>query len=157
MLENSPETTSLGFLSTGTMASPRCTVCGSVMLIEPPRIIEGFEIVRARCIKNCRGSDIVQERRPKYFIPIREFGKENWKALAKKDQYAHNTEFLERKFKCRTCGIVVTGKFHPRTKTCSKECSAELNRITAHNRWIRIREARIRTKEKRKKWSRKII
>lgn len=119
----------------------KCSVCGSVMLIEDPHNLECLQIIRARCPKNCRGSDIVQERRHPCLPPIREF---DWKTEAKKDQHAHNHTafFLERTFTCEVCWKTVTGKFHPASKTCSKECQKRLNQITAHKRWLRIKKER---------------
>lgn len=116
----------------------KCSVCGSVMILEDPHRMDGQEVIRARCPKNCRGSDIYQERRMPGLPPIREF---DWKEEAKKDQHAHNRTqfFVERTLTCGACQKTVTGKFHPHAKTCSTACGKRLNKIMAHKRWLKIR------------------
>jgi len=118
------------------------------MLLEDPHQMDGTEVIRAHCPKSCRGSDITQARRIPTLPPIREF---DWKTEAKKDQHAHNHSqfFIERTLTCPVCQVTVTGKFHPHAKTCCKEHSKILNRITAHERWLRIKTGRKNTPRKR--------
>jgi hypothetical protein len=126
----------------------KCRICGSVMIFEDPHRMDGQEVIRARCPKNCRGSDITQERRIPSLPQSRKF---NWKAEAQKDQHAHNRTqfFVERTLTCGACQETVTGKFHPHAKTCCGECSMKLNKISAHNRWLKLK------KEGGRRWKRK--
>ena len=118
---------------------PKCCICGSLLVLGGWDREDGRELLRLRCIDNCRGSDVLLERRIPSLPEERRF---DWKAEAKKDQHAHNHSqfFVERTLTCAACRKTVTGKFHPHAKTCCAKCSANLNRITAHKRWLRIRK-----------------
>ncbi len=126
----------------------KCRVCGSVMILEDPHRMDGHEAIRARCIKNCRGSDIYQERRTPGLPQTREF---DWHSEAKKAQQAHNNFLFRRTLTCQVCLVTVTGKFHPRAETCSKEHSEILNKIRAHERWLKIKKERAGKWKRRKK------
>ena len=112
----------------------KCGVCGSVMLLADCDRMDGMELLRFRCPKNCRGSDRLQERRIPSLPKIREF---DWKKEAEDQLIKYNTEFRRRTFICRVCGKKRSGKFHQRRQSCPGECEKELNRMAAHERYLK--------------------
>jgi hypothetical protein len=121
-----------------------CKICGSVMIIEPPHSQDGIEVIRARCLCSCRGSDIVQSRKKWSDIKERKIRNCSRHILWK-------YHFPVRTFECSECYKTVTGNFDPKKLVCGPVCAKARNsRITKE---LQIKRNGPRTRNNHSKYS----
>lgn len=105
----------------------RCKVCGGPTFPDLHRE-GGWEELRYRCIKDCRGSELSQVRKIPFGVPEREVRKEDFAEFSNRGYNTKRPQPVSREFECGVCHEKVSGTFYRNRKVC-KKCETENRRL----------------------------